>query len=264
MACLLKKQKGFPMKTPILVTCATVLLLGGCAAPPAKPVAARTKTSGLEPRPRQVQAMAATASEISTNASKAAKDAQVKTAPANVPDPVITPDENRLWQAAADGDLQTVKACVARGANVNIRCGGGFAPLAVASQKGYLEIVKFLVEHGAEIDKCDNARHKTALLHAAFKGHADIVKYLVDKGAALNVQGINGWTPLHDAAWVGQVEIVKYLVDHKANLGILNNLGESPLATCERALRTQDPVRRGNSKATRQDYQAIIDYLKSH
>jgi hypothetical protein len=207
---------------------------------------------------------AATASEISTNSSKEAKVSQAKTVPANMPDPVVTPDENRLWQAAADGDLRTVKACVARGANVNIRCGGGFAPLAVASQKGNFEIVKFLVEHGAQIDKCDNARHKTALLHAAFKGNVEIVKYLVDKGAALNMQGVNGWTPLHDAAWVGQVEIVKYLVDHKADVRILNELGETPLATCERALRTQDPVRRGNSNATRQDYQAIIDYLKSH
>jgi hypothetical protein len=97
-----------------------------------------------------------------------------------------------------------------------------------------------------------------------FKGHADIVKYLVDKGADMNIQAINRWTALHDAAYVGNVEIVKYLVDHGARLDILNEKGETPLATVQRAFRTREVIKRGHTQATLQDYETVIDYLKAH
>jgi ankyrin repeat protein len=90
------------------------------------------------------------------------------------------------------------------------------------------------------------------------------VKYLVDKGAKVNVQAINGWTPLHDAAYVGSVDVVKYLVDHGADLSIRNKDGQTALEAAEFAVKTQNPIRHGRTTASPQDYQEVISYLKSH
>ena len=70
-------------------------------------------------------------------------------------------DSARLWHAAADGNLEEVKSEVKHGANVNFRGPGGFAPLNAAARNGHFEVVQYLVDHGAEIDQCDNTRDKT-------------------------------------------------------------------------------------------------------
>jgi ankyrin repeat protein len=170
--------------------------------------------------------------------------------------------DRQVWQAAYDGNLEAVRSAVERGADVNARGKGGFSALLAAARNGHLDVVKYLVERGADINKRDNQRNKTPLLAASFDGHYDIVKYLVDKGADLNAQGVNGWTPLHDAAYIGNFEIVKYLVDHNADVGIRNERRETPLETARRGSR--DAVRRGQTKATPEDYKAVVDYLRSH
>jgi ankyrin repeat protein len=172
--------------------------------------------------------------------------------------------DNQVWQGAWDGNVEQVRSAVDKGANVNVRGKGGWAPLLVAARNGHFDVVQYLVEHGADIEQSDNSRDKTPLLAAAFKGHYDIVKYLVDKGAKVNVQAINGWTPLHDAAYVGSVDVVKYLVDHGADLSIRNKDGQTALEAAEFAVKTQNPIRHGRTTASPQDYQEVISYLKSH
>lgn len=180
--------------------------------------------------------------------------------------PAASKDLNeKLWHAAFDGDFDGAKAAVDAGADVNYRGFGGFTPLLAAAKNGHLEVVKYLVEHGADIDKSDNNRRKTPLLAAAFEGHFEIVKYLVDKGANVNVQAINGWTPLHDAAWVANFEIVKYLVDHGADLHLRNEHNETALQTALRGKQNQDVIRqRQHRNIAPEDYQKVIDYIKSH
>ena len=50
-------------------------------------------------------------------------------------------------------------------------------------------------------------------LHEAEIGNLDVVKYLVEKGADVNIPDENGWTPLHIAAKEGKLDVVKYLVE---------------------------------------------------
>ena len=59
---------------------------------------------------------------------------------------------------------------------------GGCTPLYIASQLGYLEGVKCLVEEGkAEVDKADEGG-VTPLFVASGMGHLKVVKYFEGKG----------------------------------------------------------------------------------
>jgi ankyrin repeat protein len=171
-------------------------------------------------------------------------------------------NDERLWRAAASGDLEGVKSAIGQGAHVDYKGRAGFTPLNAAARQGNLEVVKYLVEHGADIDKSDNNRDKTPLLAASFKGHFDIVKYLVEKGAKVNAQSINGFTPLHDAAYVGNFEIVKYLIEHGADVRIRNQHNQTALETAR--VGSQRAARNGNTNAGPEDYEKVINYLRSH
>ena len=54
-----------------------------------------------------------------------------------------------LQLAAAAGDLEKVKECVARGANVNLESANQPLPIASALKSGEVEVAKFLFEQGA-------------------------------------------------------------------------------------------------------------------
>ena len=61
-------------------------------------------------------------------------------------------------------------------------------------------------------------REWTPLVYAAYLGNIDIVKYLVRRGANVNVNPDHMWTPLMYAAKHGDYDMVKYLVDNGANV----------------------------------------------
>jgi len=64
--------------------------------------------------------------------------------------------------------------------NYSIRI--GYTPLYIAAQKGHLDVVKTLIEHGARVDAAttDGA---TPLYIACQNGQIEVVKYLIEKGA---------------------------------------------------------------------------------
>ena len=63
-----------------------------------------------------------------------------------------------------------------------------------------------------------NQWDNTALLLACNKGHMEIVTYLIEHGANVNMRNIHGWNPLITASSIGAIEIVKYLIEKGANL----------------------------------------------
>jgi len=81
---------------------------------------------------------------------------------------------------------------------------------------GHLEVVKLLLEHGAD-PNVKNRDGKTPLHNAASEGHLEVVKLLLERGADPNVKDDDGNTPLHNAAWRGHLEVVKLLLEHGAD-----------------------------------------------
>lgn len=66
------------------------------------------------------------------------------------------------------------------GGNVNEFTGsGGFTPLIQACQNGFLDIVTFLVESGADVNLADQSMGSTPLAQASYTGQTKIVEYLL-------------------------------------------------------------------------------------
>lgn len=73
-----------------------------------------------------------------------------------------------------------------------------------------------------------DAQGRVPLHIAVIKDKLETVKYLVEHGADINLKDARGWTPLHYAV-ERRLRLVRYLVEHGADLEAVNNHGETPL-----------------------------------
>ena len=81
-----------------------------------------------------------------------------------------------------DADVSHLKEIIAAGADVNaVHSTLYFPPLTVAARRGNADLVRVLMDAGADVDSCVGG--ETALVHAAWFGHADVVTELERYGA---------------------------------------------------------------------------------
>ncbi|WP_341819679.1 ankyrin repeat domain-containing protein [Wolbachia endosymbiont (group A) of Brachyopa scutellaris] len=106
----------------------------------------------------------------------------------------------------------------------------GYSPLRLAIENSNLQIVKYLIENGADLD-IKYEKGFTPLHFAALFGNLELARYLVDeKHVSFNVLDKYGRSPLHIASENGRIELVKYLVgEKKANINVLDNQRIAPL-----------------------------------
>ena len=100
-----------------------------------------------------------------------------------------------------------------------------------ASLKGYLEVVRFLIEDLKRDPNFKDQDGRTPLHHASEGGHLDVVKYLVDTHHCDPMcPDRHKNTPLHSAAAENQLEIVQYFANiPDCNLQLKNAKKYSPL-----------------------------------
>jgi hypothetical protein len=77
-----------------------------------------------------------------------------------------------------------------------------------AADNGQLEIVKFLVEKGVDVDAA-TVEGVTPLMYASQNGYTEIMEYLIGHGADVNATPDNGVTPLLGAVRMGHYDAVK-------------------------------------------------------
>ena len=112
---------------------------------------------------------------------------------------------------------------------------GDVTPLQLASRNGHVEVVCFLLEHGADVTARDKSG-LTALHYASENGHKEVIRILVKHGADVRAQNEKGDTPLHNASVNGRVEVACILIELGAVVSAQNKNGSSPL---HEAARTQ-------------------------
>uniref|UniRef100_A0A8C5YX82 Ankyrin repeat and SAM domain-containing protein 6 n=1 Tax=Marmota marmota marmota TaxID=9994 RepID=A0A8C5YX82_MARMA len=109
-----------------------------------------------------------------------------------------TDEEKRrpdIFHALKMGNFQLVKEIADEDPNhVNLVNGDGATPLMLAAVTGQLPLVQLLVERHAGVDKQDSVHGWTALMQATYHGNKEIVKYLLNQGADVTLRAKNGYT----------------------------------------------------------------------
>ena len=130
--------------------------------------------------------------------------------------------------AITKGNLEVVKYLVEKGAEINMTTKDRVTLLGLAAREGHFEVVKYLAENGAEINMTTKDG-VTPLGLAAREGHFKVVKYLAENGTEINMTTKDGVTPLGLAAREGHFEVVKYLAENGAEVDQADNAGVTPL-----------------------------------
>jgi ankyrin repeat protein/beta-lactamase regulating signal transducer with metallopeptidase domain len=154
--------------------------------------------------------------------------------------PVATGNERKsassLHEAARSGDVEQIENFIARGANVNDRNEGKkMTPLCIAAFEGHTEVVKVLLENGADVEMGDS-RYTPLFyaiwsdIHATQANSEETVKALILAGANVNViSHPNDFRPLVYAIWDCQPGTVKTLLDAGADVDLEDIYGATPL-----------------------------------
>ncbi|KAJ7059443.1 hypothetical protein C8F01DRAFT_1295268 [Mycena amicta] len=135
-------------------------------------------------------------------------------------------DYGNALQAASDGGHpDIVRLLLEHGADVNMQGGHDGNALQAASHSGHLDVVRLLLEHGADVNAqgghYGNAlrRHyENALQAASAGGHLDVVRLLLEHGADVNTQGGGYRNALQATSAGGHLDVVRLLLEHGADV----------------------------------------------
>lgn len=117
-----------------------------------------------------------------------------------------------LEEAAASGNLATVRLLLECGEDPNRRDRDGWSAIHWAAEEGHLEIVRLLLNAGANPNAVSS--YGTSPLHcAANGGHLSIVSLLLLQRADPLRSTCHGWTALHHAAFMGHSHVVQGLLE---------------------------------------------------
>ena len=139
-------------------------------------------------------------------------------------------------KAVKEGDLETTKQLIEGENELNISTEkiGSQSPILVATRKGHIDIVKLLIENGADVnakssDSLTWSQGWTALISASENGDFNIAKLLIENGADVNASSKSGWTAIMSASRGGYFSIVKLLVENGADVNAISEIGWTPV-----------------------------------
>jgi len=142
-------------------------------------------------------------------------------------------DANLLFKAVQENRIDIVKELIAKGVDINVKDEVGSTPLHTAAFSGHFEIVKFLIENGADVNAVNDEFGETPIFNAVAKGHIDIVKYLIEKGARLDIINKKAKSSvLHQAVFWGDLSLVKLFVEKGVQLELKNIDNDTALCLC--------------------------------
>jgi outer membrane protein assembly factor BamB len=161
--------------------------------------------------------------------------------------PAVDPRGGDLWEAARLGNLERVRQLLDAGVPADAPNPQGALPLSAAASSGALEVVRLLVEKGAQIDTRDPFFNSSALENAVFNKHPSVVRFLLEKGAADADSALDDAIERGDfdqaraALATGKIERLDLLAARKAAEGKASAEMKDLLAAATPAARARTP-----------------------
>lgn len=142
----------------------------------------------------------------------------------------ITP----LWIAINNADERVIEELIAHNVNVNEpRIHDGMTPLMVFVDN--LNMVKLLVEHGADLDQTNN-KGETVLLQLSRTNDVKVAEYLLMQGANPNIALEGDYTALMEAAYLCKTATVNLLLEYDAQIIAKDQWGDTALTRARHKL----------------------------
>ncbi len=138
---------------------------------------------------------------------------------------------HEIHDAVESGELERIKTLLTEHPDyLELKLENGQSPLSVAAYNNQPDILKYLIESGADVSVASGSG-STPLHGAAYYGFLECVKLLVESGADVNIANRGGYTPIKSAVAGNDVEIIKFLVKNGVEVNIQNRAGNTPLHT---------------------------------
>ncbi|XP_010680764.2 uncharacterized protein LOC104895835 [Beta vulgaris subsp. vulgaris] len=136
--------------------------------------------------------------------------------------------------AAANGHCQVLKILLDADHGktmIHDKDNEGYGILHFAVFSGNLDVARFLIDNGVDINMV-NDLGETALILAATGADTELAKLLVVHGDAnVNAKDEYGCTAMHHAANTGNLELCKFLIQYGADIDAVDQSEFSPLMT---------------------------------
>ena len=133
--------------------------------------------------------------------------------------------ETPLILAAKKGFSEIGRLLIKHGAKVYVFDHGGYTPLQYAIEENKIDFVRLLIKADSIVNLCSrrNSYHDFYPLHTASNSrNLEIAKLLVEHGANVNGEDNNKSTPLHQAVIAHDIRIAQFLIENGADVNAKN------------------------------------------
>jgi uncharacterized protein len=135
-----------------------------------------------------------------------------------------TDSSRAMLEAAARGDVETLKRLIAAGISLETANAAGETPLHLAVKHNQLSAAVLLIDGGGNINAQAVNKDSPWLLAGAL-GRTEMLRHMIPKGPDLSLRNRFGGNALIPACERAHVETVKLLLTTKIDVNHVNNLG---------------------------------------
>ncbi len=125
--------------------------------------------------------------------------------------------QKQLFSALKERDFQAAETAIKNGGNLSPTCDFHHRcqPLASAAEQGDLEMINFLLDHGADPNGF-NAYYDVALIYAMGANQEKAAQLLIKSGADVNLPNAFGMSAFIGSVAMGNIEMAKLMIEHGA------------------------------------------------
>lgn len=114
-----------------------------------------------------------------------------------------------LHTAVRNGNVEAVKFLLQNGADPSRLDNDDSTPLHLALFKEHVDVLSILIKSDATLLDTQDSKQRTLLWHASRKGMTEMVKFLLESGADPNVVSIDGMAAFNAAIYHGHINVTK-------------------------------------------------------